>query len=484
MIDMSVSPAPSILSILLALMLVLGLAAGSAGLPPVKSVCLDYTYSATYNAMGQAGQLSAGLSLKDGTAAFHFSDGENSLSLQDGGLDLPGLGLSQEEAALAAQMAQYAFDGRLQKDLASLRPYFNDLLSYNAYDMQVRSLVDGCNATQYTIDTSPLRLLGALQRWIMIRGTDPQWKAALDQLEIAQLPLVRQWLPDGNDTFGAAVSSYLLLAGTGLSSALCGSMYGAEALKMRIHAECIVVDGQLRSGMLQIGDPEEMDDGIWLEVSYQSADETDQAHTASLILCQDGKTLISASADWVPHVRFNARGTWLFPAGGSYYSGGDLSFQCLIGQQGLDSLGLHVSVYDPTGSPSFSLSYEDHQLSFLYIQNPSYYHSYSENDLPSFLRASLFWDSDSYTLFASGSRFEASGGGTYERTGDGFHQKGEVNVKTWPSYGAEPTAVTIRLEQDFTFGPHNFRLIQHLDAGTPGTVPVLTYDDRHSLTLR
>lgn len=480
----SASPVPSILAIILSVALALGLIAGGAGLPPADSVSLDYTYSASYHALGQTGNLSADFSLSKGRPAFHFSGGDATLSLQDGALDLSSLGLSAEDTALLSQFAAYAFDGRLQRDLDALRPYLNGLFCCNAFsmDMQPVSWEDSDAVHQYTIDTTPQRLLGAMQRWMMILGADPDLKAALDALEICRLPAVQQALAAENNTLGTIAADSLLSAGASLSASLCGSMYEADAMKTRIHAVGIVGAAGLRSGLLQIGDPDEKDTGFRLEAHYQSDEGT---ATGDLTLLSAGKTLVSAAMKWQEHPgAFSAHGSWLIPSGGSDYDGGDFSFEFALGRhRELSRLDMNVSVYGTGSSPTLSLTYQNNQISFLYIQNPSYYSVSSVSSLPPFLRAVFSWDDNAYTLYARGSQLEVQGGGTYERTGDGFRQKGEAQVRTWPRYGGETTSISIRVEQDFTFGPHNFRLTQHAEAGLEG-VPVLTYDDRHALTLR
>ena len=502
---------PSLLAILAVLCLAVGLASGStpASLASaIRDASFEYDYNASYNLSGQTGMLSADLSLDHGTPTLHFTDGEHVLTLQDGQLALSA-GSGPAELILppsawdaAGEILQYLGDGGLQRDMEALKPFFSDLLRYNAFTLTADAvprpadLGPGAAETvmRYTLDTTPVRLVGALQRWLVIRGTDPQLKAALNEMEIMRLPFVQNALEDARIDLGAAAARALLSAAKSLSAPIVQiPSDGDQNALLPIHLEGIRNGDVWESGLLTVGNPEKKDRDIWAELRFSA--EGPEADSADLTMRYQGETYVTAHADWICQDRIRIDGSWAFPTSGSQYAGGDFCLACSRTET-IPRLELSLSVYGESSSPTLALSCADRQLSFLYIQNTSvspldglYCDDATEGylsaqaDQPSFVRGALSWDDSTYSVYLRSNLFEFQGQGDFERTGDGFHQKGDFHLALQSREAS--SYFDVHLEQTLTIGPRSFRMTQHLDACPSGVpVPLLTYDDRHALSIR
>lgn len=481
---------PSFVSILLALALLFGFGAESA-LPDCSAYDIQYNYEADYTVSGLPGKLSANLSLDHGTPTLRFSGAGVSLLLQNGVLSLPGA-LDEESGRAAGELIQYALDGSLRQDVQALLPYLSDALSHNGYTLRTSQVTEesGRPLQRAEIDTTPLRLVGAVQRWMLLRAGNENMLAAIRDSRLAQLSCVKKAV---GDSLSDAVSRMLYQGGVALTQTLNDGAYPSAAVvaAIPIHLTWDTYRDAVVAGSLQIGDPNEKATGVWIEMSFRIG-ERGQDSAAFLTVQQEGKELIAASAQWAQG-KIVVDGKWNIASG----SMGDVSLHYQETRTG-PVFDLNVAVYGQYASPSLTLAYADRELTFQYLPNNRYSYYYYDGYVPdddsdvsapfpvtsglNFIQGTLAWDDNSYTLRARNDSYEVRGEGTYERSSGAFRQAGDIQVIPLTAYRSDP--VVIHVEQDFSFSSSLFRLSQRLEAGAQGVPAAFTYQDSHTLTIR
>lgn len=498
----SSSSGVSILSMLLPLLLAAAIAAGavtgSVDLAFLKNGKIQYAYTGTATVAGETTHLSADASLDKGVPFFQATKNGLAVQLKNGLFTCAEDGSVQYSQAVDGVVLEgikegvgYLADGGLKADLEKLLPYFCDIAGYNAFSLQLSYETDesGRAVTRFVAQTTPIQLLSAVQRWMMVRASDPQLKETISHLHLVNLPVVQIAALSMGSDLGTLLSGALLSAGDSMKYALTDGLYNGDILNIRLYLDGTLCQGALQYAYLQISDTVNSND-FYISAMYDR--DQDGVSSLSAYMTLYGLQAAELTASWtedggvnviahcsIPSYFYNRNDTYAYK---DFY-GGDLSFQYEPKADG-PKISLDVSAYSSRYSPSLTLRYESQTLDFLVIENPSYdYSSYQYANLSPYLRGIFSWDDSAYSLYAEGREFRLEGEGTYEASSGRFHQKGKFGLSLTSEY-ASPKEAFFNLEQTFTCAPDAYRLTQHLDAAARNGESLLVYDDSHALTVR
>lgn len=486
-----------LLPILLAVTIALGVTSG-VDLTFLKDGGVQYDYEAVCTCQGETKQLSLSASLDKGVPAFRASLDDQGVQLNNGILTVTDQGEtadSQIVPAVALEAVKeglgYLADGGLKDDLNVLLPYFADILSYNAYTLTTESRTneEGRPVTYFTVETTPIRLLSALQRWMMIHGSDPQLREDINSLKAANLPVVQLTSLSLGGDLGALAGKGLVSWADSLKYSLSSGVRELRALTMNIYLSGTLDGGRLTEGYLQVSDA--LDSQVfWLNAYYQ---ETEDGSSRATVYCSVySLEVVNASAVWDRSGKSaDVSAHWTIPSYISTsdaqptfddFTGGDFLFhyEC---KKNSPKISLDLSVYNRDYSPSVTLRYEARRLDFLCIENPDYdSSSYQYSYLSPYVRGVFSWDDSAYTLYAEGREFRLDGKGTYDAAEGSFHQKGQFDLRL-ADETTSPRETSWSLEQTFSLSDRTLRLVQHLDACGRDKESLIVYDDSHVLAI-
>ena len=485
-----------LLPILLAVTIALGVTSG-VDLTFLKDGGVQYDYEATCTLQGETKQMSVSASLDKGVPAFKATLGDQSVQLKNSLITMTNQGEvtdSQVVPGVALEAVKeglgYLADGGLKDDLNVLLPYFADILSYNAYTLTTESRTneEGRPVTYFTVETTPIRLLSALQRWMMVHGSDPQLRKDINDLKALQLPVVQLASMSLGGDLGSLAGKGLIGLADSLKYSLSSGVRGLRALTMNIYLSGTLDGGRLAEGYLQVSDA--LDSQVfWLNAYYQIME--DGSSRATVYCSIYSLEVLTAEAVWDESGKVDVSAHWAIPSYISTsdnqptfddFTGGDFLFRYEV-KKGRPKISLDLSVYNRDYSPSVTLRYESRRLDFLFIENPDYdSRSYQYSYLSPYVRGVFSWDDSAYTLYAEGREFRLDSKGTYDAAEGSFHQKGQFDLRL-ADETTFPRETSWSLEQTFSLSDRTLRLVQHLDACGRDKESLIVYDDSHVLAI-